>query len=283
MVHLKRHFHSIFMYIQRSHSMKKSLLLLTTIVSFSLPAVSAALPDAVDTGNGVGVPGSIVSTAPFGEASDASRAVASAEDLVKIKAHIRGYGSTLGLPDKIEAVGNVGCCALFSTTFKVTERFLLNELAGQVLTHFLAMAMDDFADGKMDGIADGKKISYAKEVAKLLGVQVSEDELKSAPIDNTLVVRLIGFSADVVSRLVETGGQKDQLIAAASAFAKEKMDKARKSLAVALIQETDRIISLELGNGKIDGLDANGIAIDWKKEMQDSVARSLSRVLDGVL
>jgi hypothetical protein len=52
---------------------------------------------------------------------------------------------------------------------------------------------------------------------------------------------------------------------------------------VALIQETYRIIALELSNGKVDGLDAEGHAIDWKKEMKNSVERSLNRVLDGVM
>ena len=263
--------------------MKKSLLLLTTILSFSMPAVSAALSDAADAGSGVGVNDVIVSTAPFGEASAASRAVASAADLERIKAHIRGYGAKLGLPDKVEVVGKVGCSSWCSTTFKGAERFLLNEFAGQLLTRFLAIALDDLADGKLDGVAYGKKVSYAQEVAALLGVSVSEEDLKSAPLDESFGARLIAFSLDVTSIIIQTGSQKDQLIAAAGAFAKEKMEKARKSLAVALIQETDRIISLELGNGKIDGLDANGIAIDWKKEMQDSVQRSLSRVLDGVM
>lgn len=263
--------------------MKKSLLLLTTVLSFGMSAVSAAAPEVADVGGGVGVHDIVVSTAPFAGESPASRAVASAADLDRIKAHIRGYGEKLGLPDKVETVGAVGCCSFLSTTFKATERFLLNELAGQVLTRFLAIALDDLADGKLDGVAHGKKVFYAQEVAALLGVSVSEAELKSAPLDESIAVRLIGFSLDVTSRIIQTGGQKDQLIAAAGAFAKEKMDKARKSLAVALIQETDRIISLELGNGKIDGLDAQGMAIDWKKEMQDSVARSLSRVLDGVM
>jgi hypothetical protein len=36
-------------------------------------------------------------------------------------------------------------------------------------------------------------------------------------------------------------------------------------------------------NGKVDGLNAEGVAIDWKKEMQDSVQRALSRVLDSVM
>lgn len=263
--------------------MKKSLLLLTTVLSFGMLAVSAAAPESADMGGVVGVHDVVVSTAPFAGESPASRVVASAADLEKIKAHIRGYGATLGLPDKVEAVGAVGCCSFLSTTFKATERFLLNELAGQVLIRFLAIALDDLADGKLDGIAYGKKVSYAKEVAVLLGVSVSEEDLKSAPLNESLAVRLVGLGVDVTSRIIQAGGQKDQLIEAASAFAKEKMDKARKSLAVALIQETDRIIALELGNGAIDGLDAQGRAIDWKIEMQDSIRRSLSRVLDGVM
>lgn len=261
--------------------MKKSLLLLTTILSFSLPAVSAALPEVADVGSGVGVPEIVVSIAPVADGS--SRAVASAADLERIKAHIRGYGATLGLPDNVKAVGKVGCSAWCSTTFKDAERFLLNEFAGQLLTRFLAIALDDLADGKLDGVAYGKKVFYAQEVAAMLGVSVSEEELKSVPLDEGVAVRLVGLLVDVTGRIIQTGGQKDQLIAAAGAFAKEKMDKARKSLAVALIQETDRIIALELGNGAIDGLDAQGMVIDWKKEMQDSVQRSLSRVLDGVM
>lgn len=270
-----------FMYIQRSHSMKKSLLLLTTILSFGMSAPSAATLDVADVGGGVGVPEIVVSIAPV--AGESSRAVASAADLERIKAHIRGYGATLGLPDNVKAVGTVGCSAWCSTTFKDAERFLLNEFAGQLLTRFLAIALDDLADGKLDGVAYGKKVFYAQEVAAMLGVSVSEEELKSVPLDEGFAVRLVGLLVDVTGRIIQTGGQKDQLIAAAGAFAKEKMDKARKSLAVALIQETDRIIALELGNGAIDGLDAQGMAIDWKKEMQDSVQRSLSRVLDGVM
>lgn len=263
--------------------MKKSLLLLTTVLSFGMSAVSAAAPEMVDVAGGVGIHDVVVSTEPFGDSAPVSRAVASAADLERIKAHIRGYGAKLGLPDKVEVVGKIGCSSWCSTTFQGAERFLLNEFAGQLLTRFLAIALDDLADGKLDGIAYGKKVSYAQEVAAMLGVSVSEEELKSAPLDESFAARLIGFSLEVTSIIIQTGGQKDQLMAAAGVFAKDKMNRARKSLAVALIQETDRIISLELGNGKIDGLDAKGIAIDWKKEMQDSVQRSLSRVLDGVM
>lgn len=259
--------------------MKKSLLLLTTVLSFGMSGIFAAAPELGDVGEGVGVHDVVVSIA----AGESSRAVASTADLERIKAHIRGYGATLGLPDKVKAVGKVGCSAWCSTTFESAERFLLNEFAGQLLTRFIAIALDDLADGKLDGIAYGKKVSYAQEVAALLGVSVSEEELKAVPLDEGLAVRLLGLGLDVTSKIIQTGGQKDLLIASASAFAKEKMEKARKSLAVALIQETDRIISLELGNGAIDGLDVNGIAIDWKKEMQDSIQRALSRVLDGVL
>lgn len=262
--------------------MKKSLLLLRQFYH-SAYLVSAAAPEVLDVKSGISVHDVVVSAEPFGEAAAASRAVASAADLERIKAHIHGCGAKLGVPDKVEAVGKVGCTVLCSTSFKSAERFLLNEFAGQLLTRFLAIALDDLADGKLDGIAYGKKVSYAQEVAALLGVSVSEEELKSAPLDESFAVRLINFSLEVTTLIIQTGGQKDQLIVAAEAFAKDKMNRARKSLAVALIQETDRIISLELGNGKIDGLDANGIAIDWKKEMQDSVQRSLSRVLDGVM
>lgn len=282
--------------------MKKSFLLLTTLLTFNasvvfaaesalIPAMSAAegMPTASESLNSVHNSLPSRSNAPdesnlipLNSASDV-RAVVSAADLEKIKAHIRGYGAKLGLPAEVAVVGQVGCCAFLSTTFKDAERFLLNEFAGQLLTRFLAIALDDLADGKLDGIAYGKKVSYAKEVASLLGVSVSEEELNVAPLDETLLVRLVGFSLDVVKMIIETQGQKDKLIDAMGAFVKEKMNKARKSLAVALIQETDRIISLELGNGKIDGLDARGIAIDWKKEMQDSIERALARVLDGVM
>jgi hypothetical protein len=276
--------------------MKKSFLLLTTILSFNvsvlsaadssiIPAMSAAEP-IMPTASESLVGGSNVSEVsiliPFNSLPD-SRATASAADLEKIKAHIRSYGTKLGLPADVEVVGSIGCCSFLSTTFKDAERFLLNEFAGQLLTRFLAIALDDLADGKLDGIAYGKKVSYAQEVAALLGVSVSEEDLKAAPLEATLLGRLIGFSLDVTKMIIETQGQKDKLIDAAGAFANEKMEKARKSIAVALIQETDRIISLELGNGKIDGLDAKGMAIDWKKEMQDSIERALARVLDGVL
>jgi hypothetical protein len=251
--------------------MKKSFLLLTTILSFNVSVLSAAESNMPE----------VFSATPSTGQTD-SRATASAADLEKIKAHIRSYGTKLGLPAEVEVVGNIGCCAFLSTSFKDAERFLLNEFAGQLLTRFLAIALDDLADGKWDGVAYGKKVSYAQEVAALLGVSVSDEE-KAAPLDATLLGRLIGLSLDVTKIIIETQGQKDKLIEAAGAFAKEKMEKARKSIAAAMIQETDRIISLELGNGKIDGLDAKGIAIDWKKEMQDSIQRALSRVLDGVM
>jgi hypothetical protein len=261
--------------------MKKALLLLTTILSFSVPAGSAAVQVSSDLG-GVG-DNVVVPAQPSGEAASVSRAVASAQDLEKIKANIREYGAKLGLPKNVEPVGDSGCFSWCSTTFGIAERFLLNEVAGQLLTRFLAIALDDLADGQLDGIANGKKVSYAQEVAALLGVSVSEEDLATVPLDESFASRLIGFSIALTTTILQTGGQKDQLIAAAEAFVKDKMDKARKSLAVALIHEADRIITLELADGKMDGIDANGVAIDLKKEMQDSVQRALSRVLDGVM
>ena len=289
--------------------MKKSVLLLTTLLAFNasvlsaadsesfIPGMSSAEPNMPAAFESLGETGVIVpisvdkslaSNSPDESKlillnSAPARVAATAADLEKIKAHIRGYVTKLGLPENVEVVGQIGCCSFLSTTFNATERFLLNEFAGQLLTRFLAIALDDLADGKLDGIAYGKKVSYANEVAAMLGVTVSEEELKPAPVDATLLGRLIGFSLDVTKIIIETQGQQDKIVSALGAFAKEKMNKARKSLAVALIQETDRIISLELGNGKIDGLDANGIAIDWKKEMKESVERALARVLDGVM
>lgn len=279
--------------------MKKSLLLLTTVLSFNVFSLSAAPSASLEDVEVVMLASASRDTEPYNEvsvasrtgtesfdeaASHVSRVVASADDLERIKAHIRGYGAKLGLPDKVVSVGNVGCSSWCSTTFKAAERFLLNEFAGQLLTRFLAIALDDLADGKLDGIAYGKKVSYAQEVGRLLGVDVSEEELKaSAPVDESWAVRLIELSVDLTTIIVQSEGQKDKLIESAGAFAKDKMSKARKNLAVALIQETDRIIALELGNGKIDGLDAQGAVIDWQKEMKDSVERSLKRVLDGVM
>jgi hypothetical protein len=225
-------------------------------------------------------------TEPFIDQSDVApaKAAVAQEDLARIQRHILGYGRQLGLPDSVTVVGQAGCCPIFSTTFKDAERFLLNEFAGQLLTRFLAIALDDLADGKLDGIAYGKKVSYAQEVGALLGINISDSDLKTtAPIDESWILRVIELSVDVSTMIIQSGGQKEKLIEAAGAFAKEKMKKARKSLAVALLQETDRIIALELGNGKLDGLDAEGHAIDWKKEMKDSVDRSLKRVLDGVM
>lgn len=260
--------------------MKKSLVVITSVISFNLFSVYAA--SHIDMirihSNASG------STEPFVEEGVVSRGGTSADDLARIKQHILGYGKQLGLPDDVVVVGQTGCCPLFSTSFNDAERFLLNEFAGQLLTRFLAIALDDLADGQLDGIAYGRKVSYAKEVGELLGVKVSEEDLKEpAPLDAGWMVRLIELSVDVTSMIIQSGGQKEKLVVAAGAFAKDKMNKARKSLAVALIQETDRIIALELGNGRIDGLDAEGHVIDWKKEMKDSVERSLNLVLDGVM
>lgn len=253
--------------------MKKSLLLLTTILSFNIFGVSAA---SANNGNEP-----LVIVEPFGgERSEA----APAEDLARIKQHILGYTKQLGLSDRVVSVGQNCCCLMFSTTFKNAERFLLNEFAGQLIIRFLAIALDDLADGKLDGIAQGKKVSYAQEVGMLLGVEVSPTDLNATvPLDECWMIRLIELSVDIANIIIQSDGQKDKLLQAAGAFAMDKMNKARRSLAVALIQETDRIIALELGNGKIDGLDAEGHAIDWKKEMKDSVERSLRRVLDGVM
>jgi hypothetical protein len=247
--------------------MKKSLLLVSTILSVVTSGASAAADVAA-------------SHEPFASGT----VVASTKsDLDRIKAHINGYGSKLGLPETVSVVGQSGCSAWCSTTFNSAERFLLNELAGQVLTRFLAIALDDLADGKLDGMINGRKVSYAREVASMLGVEVSEEELKANPVEETLVERLVGLSMEVTVMLIHSGGQKDKIMEHASAFAKRKMDKARKNLAVALIQETDRIIMLELGNGKIDGLDGNNMPINFQKEMKESVDRSIKRVLDGVL
>lgn len=268
--------------------MKKSLLLLTTLLTFNMSNLSAASEPAhssADTGAGLGdVIVAVRHDTNITPTTPLSRAAASAEDLGRIKAHILGYATKMGLPSEVETVGSTGCFACCSTTFDAAQRFLLNELAGQLLTRFLALALDDLADGRLDGIAAGKKISYAQEIAKLLGVEISEEELNAtAPLDASLLARVGGFAIDVTQLILAHGATKDGLLEAAGAFAKKKMDKARKSLAVALIQESDRIIRLELGNGIIDGLDERGLVIDWKKEMETSIRNALGRVLDGVL
>lgn len=253
--------------------MKKSLLLLTTILSFNILSVSAA------SANYHNEP--LATVEPFGrERSEATPA----EDLARIKQHILGYGKQFGLSDRVDSVGQDGGCSMFSATFKYAERFMLNEFAGQLLIRFLAIALDDLADGKLDGIAQGKKVSYAQEIGMLLGAEVTDADLNAtAPLDEGWMIRLIELGIDITNIIVQSNGEKDRLLQEANAFAMKKMNKARKNLAVALIQETYRIIALELSNGKVDGLDAEGHAIDWKKEMKNSVERSLNRVLDGVM
>lgn len=268
--------------------MKKSLLLLSSVLSFNLAtATFAADHDAPAAAAAVGGDGvSVSSVVPVveGNSGAAASAVASADDLQRIKAHIFGYAQNLGLPAESEVVGSVGCFAWCSTTFDAAEEFLLKELAGQLLARFMAIALDDLADGRLDGEAFGHKVSYAGEVGKLLGIDVSDVELTASPIDESLVSKLTALGGDVFTMIqaYQAGGQKS-LEDALGAFAKRKMDKARKSLAVALIHEVDRIIELELANGAVDGLDGSGARIDYKAQMQQSVERSLRHVLYGTL
>lgn len=271
--------------------MKKSLLLLSTVLSLNLTnvfAASASEPfSGTDAAAGVGLDAvSIVVPAGVGPSTTAPAPVTpTASDLESIKSHILGYGRALGLSETIEIVGSSGCCsALFGTTFNSMERYMLNELAGQLMTRLLALALDDIADGKLDGIANGKKIQYAEEVGRLLGIEISEQELSgSVSLETPLIAKIAGFAAELTSMIVSNAHQADSLLDAMGAFAKKKMNKARKSLAVALLQEANRIIRLELGNGRIDGLGPDGLPIDWKSEMQGSIKRSLQLVLDGVL
>lgn len=269
--------------------MKKSLLLLSTVLTLNLTNVFAANASepfsGTDVGAGVGLDSvSVVVSSGVGTPT-APSAAATASDLESIKTHILGYGRALGLSETIEVVGSSGCCsALFGTTFNSMERYMLNELAGQLMTRLLALALDDIADGNLDGIANGKKIQYAEEVGRLLGIEISEQELSGAlSLETPLIARIAGFAVEVTSMIIANAHHKDSLLDAMGAFAKKKMNKARKSLAVALLQEANRIIRLELGNGRIDGLDADGLPIDWKSEMQRSITRSLHLVLDGVL
>lgn len=262
--------------------MKKSLILLSSVMSMTLSSFSTTMasdapiisPDDVD-----------VSVA----ASTSSRAVASAKDVETIKRHMWSYAGKMGLrlnedgSPKVKDVGQSTLCSCLRTSFNDAERYLLNNMAGQILARFLAIAMDDFADGKLDGIANGKKVSYAKEIADLLGVSVTEEELRSQPLEEPLAIQLAGFAVELGGLIMSNANDKDQLVSSLGAFAEEKMFRARKYLAAALILEADRIIALELGNGKVDGLDANGMAIDWKAEMQTSVRRAMDRVLDGVM
>jgi hypothetical protein len=190
--------------------MKKSLLLLTTILSLNISNLTAAAAEEARE--------------PI-SASDVtfvtSRAAATADDLSRIRSHVLGYAGKFGLSETVEVVGKTGCCGFLSTTFDAAQRFLLNELAGQLLTRFLALALDDLADGKLDGIAHGKKISYAQEIAGLLGVSVSEEELRAAPADSSLLVRIVGLATDVTGMIVSSNGQKDELLKSAEAFAKK--------------------------------------------------------------
>ena len=105
----------------------------------------------------------------------------------------------------------LGVCGCLRTSYNEAERFLLNKLAGQMLTRFLAIAMDDFADGKLDGIANGQKVSYAKEVGELLGVSVSEEDLKSEPLEEPLVVRLTSFVLELGKIIASNADDKDEL------------------------------------------------------------------------
>lgn len=266
--------------------MKKSLLLLTTLLTFKVSYLSAAaegLGAAPSSAAGVGL-GDVILVERHESAPTTERAAAGAADLARIKGHILGYAGKFGLPSEVTAVGSTGCFACCGTTFDEAQRFLLNELAGQVLTRFLALTLDDLADGRLDGIAYGKKISYAQEIANLLGVEITEEELRTtAPVDSSLLVRVGSLALDVTQMIIAHAGQKEKLLEAAGAFAKSKMDKARKSLGVALVREADRIIALELGNGKVDGLDGAGQVINWKAEMERSINSALRLVLDGVL
>lgn len=259
--------------------MKKSLLLLTTLLSFNISNLFAT--EAVELTSVTPTVNDLVAE-PV-SATAAATTAASATDLERIKTHILGYGQAMGLPDRVEVVGRSSCLPCCKTVFDATQAFLLNELAGQILTRFLAMALDDAADGRLDGIAHGKKISYALEIGQLLGVPINESELRSAPVDPSLLTRLVGLGTDIAIIIQENADQKEKIVAALRAVAQKKMDRARKSLAVALIHEADRIIALELGNGVIDGLDASGKAINWKTEIKTSVERALGHVLYGVL
>lgn len=281
--------------------MKKSVLLLSSILSFNLSiAVFGASADTVPVatpGEGEVVAASSVSVAVdgvapvtvgdvdvgSGVAAVAPPASVTAGDLERIKAHIIGFGQKLGLPADAEVVGSAGCFAWCSTTFDAAERFLLEEVSGQMLARFLAIALDDLSDGQLDGHVFGQKISYAAEVGELLGIDVSEVELSAERLEESLVVKLTRLGGDLFTLIQAQQEGQDRLREAATAFAKRKMDRARKSLAVALIREADRIIALELANGAVDGLDGSGAAIDYKQEMKQAVERSIRHVLYGVL
>jgi len=250
--------------------MKKSLLLCTTLISLGLPSVFAAEGAPVTRGINV-------------EASNSS-VVASKTDLGKIKQHILGYAQTLGLPSDVQTVSSAGCFACCSTAFNKVEEALLQEVAGQLLVRFLAIALDDVADGTLDGVVNGQKISYAKEIGQMLGISIDDTELKSIQLDDqSLMSRLVSLSGDIISVAVKSNGEKDEILKHLKELATKKMNKARKNLAVAMIQETDRIIELELGNGAIDGLDRNGSKIDWRSEMKQSIQTAIQKVLYGVL
>ncbi len=253
--------------------MKKSLLLLSSVLVFSLSIFQ---------------PSYGADHEPFDVATNEAsksptlRAVAAETDLKKIRAHIHGYAKKMGVPEKVKDVGEGTFCSCLRTTYNGAERFLLEEISGQVLARFLAIAMDDFADGKLDGVANGKKVSYSQEVANLLGVEISEAELRSEPLDQPLVNRLLSLATEVGTLIIDTNGQTEKVLRSLGDFAEKKMHRARKYLASALIRETDRIIALELGNGAFDGLDSEGLVINWKSEMKQSVESALSQVLDGV-
>lgn len=268
--------------------MKKSLLLLSSILSINFGITTFAAGVEMPAAAGVGADVSLASitvsvTEPISAGASGASAVATAADLLAIKQHIFGYGKKLGLPGKVTPVGGTGCFGCLNATFNAAEEFLLKELAGQVLARFLAIALDDFSDGRLDGCVFGKKVSYAAEIGALLGVTVSEEELKGAPVQQPLLIKLVGLGADISDVIIASQGTHEGVSAALGTFAKGKMDKARKSLAVALIREADRIISIELANGAIDGLDGDGRVIDYKAEMKTSVERALQQVLYGVL
>lgn len=183
----------------------------------------------------------------------------------------------------------------------VVESFVmphLEEWAQTFVGTLLKMVELDMKDGKFDGVdSDGNHINYAAQISSLLGYDAPKNRQKANNIEGNTKAIMGNLKAEaedhalrneVLERtsILATGLLQNGLSAAAflewssgilSSYAKNY----KRALAPLLVEKFDELMRKELSNGKIDGKDSNGVAVDWPGEIVGVAKKAVGHMLSG--
>jgi hypothetical protein len=170
----------------------------------------------------------------------------------------------------------------------LSNQSIFYSAGSQAIMRIIPLLIQDLSDGKLDGKVFGKQVAYAKELEDILGIKLEDLDfnltvLSNEELHSTMVDRLIRLGSDIVKVVSASNSSPVSIITAVASVTHDRFYNARVILAKELLRESKRIIDLEMGNGEIDGLDAENKPIDWKVEINKSVNLVLKRTLAQAL